>query len=89
MTELILGGILLVVLGGFGWYVREEERFKSKLINAILAKDSVEYLDRNFADTLESKKETKDKPPELVLEQDLTDEDFSRHIEKINEKDTN
>lgn len=78
ITELIFGVIILVLLGGFSWYVREQERFKSKLINAILAKDSNEFRDLELTDKVKPIKPPVQTPPDFIPESELTDEEFSK-----------
>ena len=86
-TELILFGIILVLLGGFGWYVREQERFKSKLINAILAKDGNEFRDLELTDKVKPIKPPIQTPPDFVPESELTDEEFSKlHNIQLNQE---
>ncbi len=82
MIDLILFAIILVLLGGFGWYVREQEKVKTKLINAILAKDSTEYVNRTLADATDVVKPdmTPNFSSDLVPETQLSDEDFDAHI---------
>lgn len=80
MTEIVFGVIILALLGGFGWYVREQERAKSKLINALLAKDSQEYVNRTLADNTKIEPEvTRD--PDLIPMDQLNEEDFDKHIQ--------
>ena len=81
MTELILTAIIVTLLGGFGWYVREQNRERSKLINAILAKDSQEYVSRTLADSTEIVKPEVNPPSDLIPETQLSDEDFDKHIQ--------
>ena len=78
ITELIFSGIILVLLGGFGWYVREQERFKSKLINAILAKDSTEFRDLELTDKVKPIKPSVQPPPDFIPESDISDEEFAK-----------
>ena len=82
MTDLILGAIIIVLLGGFGWYVREQEKTKSKLINALLAKDSQEYVSRQLADQTEIVKPEIQTPSEIVSTDQLNDEEFDKHIQE-------
>lgn len=82
MIELILAGIIIALLLGFGWYVREQEREKSKLINAILAKNPQEFNDLNLTDKLKPQKPQVEKPPDLVSTEDMTDEEFDKQIAK-------
>ncbi len=82
MTELILAGIIVVLLGGFGWFVREQNRERSKLINAILAKDSQEYVNRTLADSTQVlKPEVNPTDPDLLPMDQLSEEDFDKHIQ--------
>lgn len=79
MTELILGGIIISLLVGFGWYVRESHREHSKLVNALLAKNSQEYVERTLADHTEIKPEIQTNP-DLMRVEDMSDEEFDNHI---------
>ncbi len=83
MIEILLFAIIVVLLGGFGWYVREQEQVKTKLINAILAKDSQEYVNRTLADNTEIVKPDIQPriPSDLIPETQLSDEDFDKHIQ--------
>ena len=79
-TELILFGIIVILLGGFGWYVREQERFKSKLINAILAKDSNEFRDLELTDKVKPIQPPKEQVSDFIPESELSNEDFIKSI---------
>lgn len=80
MSEIILGVIIIVILGGFGWYVREEKKETSKLINAILAKDSTDYVSRTLADGTEIKPDI-NPPTDLIPESQLSQDEFEQGIE--------
>ena len=82
IAELILFAIILVLLGGFGWYVREQERFKSKLINAILAKDSNEFRDLELTDKVKPIKAPEKIEPDFIPESELSNEEFMEQLEK-------
>ncbi len=81
MLNYLLFAIIVVLLGGFGWYVREQEQVKTKLINAILAKDSQEYVSRTLADNTTIKPEINgDQKSDLIPMDRLTEEEFDNHI---------
>ena len=81
MSEVILGVIILALLGGFGWYIREQNRERLKLINAILAKDSQEYVNRTLAENTKITPEINKGDPDLIAMDQLDDEAFDKHIQ--------
>lgn len=88
MIDLILFVIILILLGGFGWYAREQERVKTKLINAILAKDSTEYVNRTLADKTELiVPQVADKDPDLIAMDQINDEQFDAMIQSTLENE--
>jgi hypothetical protein len=83
MSEIILAIINIILLGGFGWYVREQSRERAKLINAILAKDSHDYVQRTLAENTKITPEINGKQdPDLVPMDQLSDELFDKHIQQ-------
>ncbi len=82
MTDIILTAIIIVLLGGFGWYIREQEKVKTKLINAILAKDSNEYINRTLAENTKIEPEINaPQNPELIPFDQANEEQFDAHIQ--------
>lgn len=84
MTELTFGIIIIAILVGFGWYIREQNRERSKLINAILAKDSQEYVNRTLAENTKIVPEINAKDPDLIPVDELNDDQWEAHIKAMN-----
>lgn len=80
MTDLIFGGIIIVLLGAIGWIIRENSIERSKLINAILAKNSQEYVTRTLAENTKIEPEI-NPPSDLTPESQLSQEDWEKSIE--------
>jgi len=78
----ILAAIVVAVLVYHAYYVREVNKEKSKLINALISKSAAELRD------LELTEKVKPIEPPIVKEQDLipeaeaTDEEFAKVMEK-------
>jgi hypothetical protein len=84
MTEIIFAIIIIALLVGFGWYIREQERKISKLINALLAKDSQEYVNRTLAENTQIKPEVNGpQDPDLIPMDQLSEEGFDSHIQAM------
>lgn len=81
MTDIIFAIIILCLLVGFGWYVREQSKERSRLINAILAKNSQEYVNRTLAEQTKITPEINKTDPDLVPMDQLSDEAFDKHIQ--------
>lgn len=86
MNELIFGTIILSLLVGFGWYVREQSRERSRLINAILAKDSQDYVNRTLAENTKIEPIVNKGDPDLIPTDELSDDQFMEHIKAMNNK---
>ena len=72
----------LGTLGAFGFYIYLENKEKAKTINALIAKNSKEYLDHEMADKIQ---EVKTEPPielpsEFVEESAMSDEEFDKKV---------
>jgi len=84
MIELIAIGILaalnVALLAGHILYVRESNKDKSQLLNAVLAKTPEQFRDLQMANKIEVVKSTIPTVPDLVSEADLTDEEFLKNI---------
>ena len=79
----ILGLTNIVTLIVFAGYIYLESKEKAKTINALIAKNSQEYLNHEMADKLESVKPQEpvpELPPDFVEEYALSDEDFDKKI---------
>lgn len=85
MTDITFGIIILALLGGFSWYVYKQEQKEAKLINAILSKDSQEYVSRTLAENTKIKPEINgaEEEPDLMSMDQLTDEGFDSHIQAM------
>lgn len=81
-TEVLFTVIIFAILLAFGWYVRESNREKSKLINGILAKSSQDMVNMTLADQTEIKPEVNKLDPDLVSMDQLDDEGFDQHIQR-------
>lgn len=83
MIELIAIGILaalnIALLAGHILYVRESNKDKSRLLNAVLAKTPEQFRDLELANKVEIVKSVPT-VPDLVSEADLTDEEFMKKI---------
>lgn len=83
MTEIIFGVIILILVSAFCWYIRESNEERVKLINAILAKNTQEYVTRTLADaTKEIKPEVNPQDPDLIPMDQLDEEAFDAHIQQ-------
>ena len=83
MIELIAIGILatlnVALLAGHILYVRESNKDKTQLLNAVLAKTPEQFRDLELANKVEIVKSVPT-VPDLVSEADLTDEEFLKNI---------
>ena len=84
MNELInvgiLAGIILAILVYHAYYVREVNKEKSKLINALISKNATELRDLELTEKVEPIKTAIDKPSDLVPEAEMTDEEFKKSV---------
>ena len=79
----ILGLTNIVTLIVFAAYIYLESKEKAKTINALIAKNSQEYLNHEMADKLQGVKQQEplpELPPDFVEESALSDEDFDKKI---------
>ena len=79
----ILGLTNIVTLAVFAAYIYLESKEKAKTINALIAKNSQEYLNHEMADKLQGVKPQEPLPelsPDLVEESALSDEEFAKKI---------
>ena len=79
----ILGLTNIVTLIVFAGYIYLESKEKAKTINALIAKNSQEYLNHEMADKLQGVKPQEplpELPPDLVEESALSDEEFAKKI---------
>ena len=78
----ILAGIVLAILGYHAYYVKEVNKEKSKLINALISKNAVELRDLELTEKVKPIETAVDKPPDLVPESDITDKEFDKAIKE-------
>ena len=83
ITELILGAISIVLIIGFSLYVRESNKEKSKLINALIAKTNNDFVNSTLADQTEVKIPQEERVNEVPLE-NLNDEAWYKAITNSN-----
>ena len=71
-------------LACFSWYIYLESKEKQKTINALIAKNSKEYLDHEMADKIQevSTEPPLDLPPEYTAVSDLSDDEFDEKVLK-------
>lgn len=82
MTDFIFAFIILALLGCFAWYVREQGKERSKLLNALLAKDSQDYVNRTLAENTTIKPEVNGNTNlDLMPFDQLSDDQFDEHIQ--------
>ena len=69
-------------LVAFGWYIYLESKEKSKTINALIAKNSQEFLNHELSDKMDKVNVTPQPDIQSDLQQleDLTDEEFDQHV---------
>ena len=81
MTDLFFTLIIIALLTGFFFYIREQERKTSKLINALLSKDTTDYVSRTLAENTQIKPEVNGNTnPDLISMEQLDDDAFDAHI---------
>ena len=79
-TEMILGGIIVVTLIGHFFYVRESNKEKSKLLNAIIARNGQEMRDLELTDKVAPIKPEVPQEPQFIPEAELSDEEFEEKV---------
>mgnify|MGYP001604639386 CR=1 FL=1 len=79
---IILGITNVATLAAFAFYIYLESKEKAKTINALIAKNSQEYLNHEMTDKTEKIKvtPTTDLREDLTTLSDLTDEEFDKNI---------
>ena len=83
----ILGITNIVTLAVFAIYIYLESKEKAKTINALIAKDSQEYLNHEMADKIEHVKTEPpiEMPPEYTEISSLSDDEFDEKVIGKNE----
>ena len=82
MIEILLTLIILAVLGCHVWYVREKNKEVGSLINALVARTPEQYRDLQLTEKVKPIEAPKIEPPDLVPEDEITDEKFAEMIGK-------
>ena len=83
-----LGALIVLAITNIGtlayhaWYSYLESKEKAKTINALIAKNSKEYLDHEMADKIQEVKTEPpiEIPPEFVEESAMSDEEFDKKV---------
>lgn len=81
MTDLVLLIFIGVLAGLLAWEKHTNKEERDKLINALLSKNAAELRDLEFVAKLPKQQEEKI-PSDFVAIEDLSDEDFDKHIEE-------
>ena len=83
----ILGITNIITLAVFAAYIYLESKEKAKTINALIAKDSQEYLNHEMADKIEQVKTEPpiEIPPEYTEISSLSDDEFDEKVVKSRE----
>lgn len=87
MIDLILTGIIIALIVGFGWHMRESAKAQNKLINALLSKTPQDLTNLTLADHTTIKPEVTKADPDLVPTDQMTDDEFMDHIHAQNLND--
>ncbi len=88
MTDILFGIIISVLfmvyialLVAFTFYVQETNKEKAKLINALIAKTPEQARDLNLSDKVQPIHLPKVVPSDLIPMEQLSDDDFDKHIQ--------
>lgn len=81
MTEIALTIVILALLGFIYYDKLQTLKERSKLINAIIAKDAKELQELDFSEKVEpSQQQSVSVEDDLVSVSDLSDKDFDKHV---------
>ena len=80
LTFGILGLLIIALLIGHITYVRESNKEKAKLLNAVISKTPEQFRDLEMTSKIEPIKAEVPTIPDLVSVEDLTDEEFNRDV---------
>lgn len=81
MTEIALTIVILALLGFIYYDKLQTLKERSKLINAIIAKDAKELQELDFSEKVEpSQQKSVSVEDDLVSVSDLSDKDFDKHV---------
>lgn len=84
--EILLGFTILAFMGFLIYREKHFSEEKRQLIHALKAKDVQEFV---TAEKVAESKPEPELPPEFIQEQDLSDEDFDKHIKGTLGEDLN
>lgn len=82
MTELILGAIIIVLIAYHAFTTHQNNREKAKLINALIAKTSQDFINSEMTDKVKPLKPEVEKKPEMTAVDQLDDDEWSEAIKK-------
>lgn len=82
MIDIVLSIVIGLMIGLMAYMMRLHKEEKVKLINALIAKTPQQAVDLTMADRLSVTVPKEEKPPDLVPLDQLSEEDFDRHIEE-------
>ncbi len=82
IAEIMLGLVSIALIVGFILYVKESNKEKAKLINALIAKNPEQLRDLDLADKVVLPKPSVNPTPELIPEDQLSEEDFDQVIKQ-------
>ena len=82
MLEIVLGVVNLGLLVAFILYVRETNKEKAKLVNALIAKTPEQARDLDMVDKVQVKVQPQTtQAPDLVPLENVSDDEFEEHIQ--------
>ena len=80
IADLVLGGLIVALIVGHFFYVKETNKEKSKLINALISKNAEELRDLELTEKVRPITPEIPEEPVLVPESELTDEEFEEKV---------
>ena len=81
MMEVVFGLIVLALIGAFVLYVKESNKEKAKLINALMARTPKEAMELTMADKLQIKQDSSPAtPPDMVPLEDVNQDEFEELV---------
>ena len=80
IADLVLGGLIVALIVGHFFYVKETNKEKSKLINALISKNAEELRDLELTEKVRPITPEIPEEPMLVPEAELTDEEFEEKV---------
>lgn len=82
MSEIILGAIIIAILVVFYLYVRETNKERAQMVNALIAKNAQEMRDMTMAQNIKVTAPAPSTPPDVVPLDSLSEEEFDTHIQQ-------